>query len=100
MSDEIDRIEVFITALMKPVLTQMTDLSKSVDTLVKAETARGEREKAQEKVNVRIDEFMQVYRPTLDRTARFHIMLDKALVPVISLIIIAAFILLGVDLKR
>ena len=100
MSNEItpELIRGLIDAV-KSTNDTVKELTMGVTELVQAERVRVEKDLHQEKKNEKIEEFVDRYRPTLDRIVVWHATVDKVKVPLIFALIVAIGTLLGVNWK-
>jgi len=100
MSNEItpELIRGLIDAV-KSTNDTVKELTMGVTELVQAERVRVEKDLHQEKKNEKVEEFVDRYRPTLDRIVVWHATVDKVKVPLIFALIVAVGTLLGVNWK-
>ena len=100
MSNEItpELIRGLIDAV-KSTNDSVKEWTMGVTELVQAERVRVEKDLHQEKKNEKIEEFVDRYRPTLDRIVVWHATVDKVKVPLIFALIVAIGTLLGVNWK-
>ncbi len=100
MSNEItpELIRGLIDAV-KSTNDTVKELTMGVTELVQAERVRVEKDLHQEKKNEKVEEFVDRYRPTLDRIVVWHATVDRVKVPLIFALIVAIGTLLGVNWK-
>jgi len=95
MSESNDRLISTLIESIKDTNASMQHLSSSIDKLIIDNKIREEKDKRQDETNKKVEDFMNTSLPVINRSSRAQVTFDKALIPLIVMIVVAAGTALG-----